>query len=34
MMNTIRDLQTYDCAQAEGMSPAKLQQLKELTWLD
>ena len=28
------DLQAYDCSQAEGMPPAKLQQLKELTWLD
>lgn len=31
---TMHDLQAYDCAQAEGMPPAKLQQLKELTWLD
>ncbi len=30
----MHDLQSYDCAQAEGMPPAKLQQLKELTWLD
>ncbi len=30
----MHDLQAYDCAQAEGMPPAKLQQLKELTWLD
>ncbi|MEK9145291.1 MAG: ATP-binding protein, partial [Elusimicrobiota bacterium] len=30
----MHDLQTYDCAQTEGMPPAKLQQLKELTWLD
>lgn len=28
------DLHAYDCSQAEGMPPAKLQQLKELTWLD
>jgi DNA replication protein DnaC len=31
---TLHDLQDYDCAQAEGMPPAKLEQLKELTWLD
>jgi hypothetical protein len=30
----LHKLQAYDCAQAEGMPPAKLQQLKELTWLD
>jgi DNA replication protein DnaC len=30
----MHNLQAYDCAQAEGMPPAKLQQLKELTWLD
>jgi DNA replication protein DnaC len=30
----MHDLQAYDCAQAEGMPSAKLQQLKELTWLD
>jgi len=28
------ELNGYDCAQSEGMPPAKLQQLKELTWLD
>ena len=31
---TLHELQAYDCSQAEGMPPAKLQQLKELTWLD
>ena len=31
---SMHDLQAYDCAQSEGMPPAKLQQLKELTWLD
>jgi DNA replication protein DnaC len=30
----LHELQAYDCSQAEGMPPAKLQQLKELTWLD
>jgi DNA replication protein DnaC len=30
----MHDLQAYDCSQAEGMPSAKLQQLKELTWLD
>ncbi len=30
----MHNLQAYDCSQAEGMPPAKLQQLKELTWLD
>src|SRR5579863_1352940 len=30
----LHELQAYDCTQAEGMPPAKLQQLKELTWLD
>src|SRR5665647_362194 len=30
----MHELQAYDCAQVEGMPPAKLQQLKELTWLD
>ena len=28
------DLQAYDCAQVDGMPPAKLQQLKELNWLE
>jgi len=28
------ELKAYDCGQTEGMPPAKLQQLKELTWLD
>ena len=28
------ELQAYDCAQVDGMPPAKLQQLKELTWLE
>jgi DNA replication protein DnaC len=28
------DLDTYDCSQVEGMPPAKLAQLRELTWLD
>jgi DNA replication protein DnaC len=28
------ELHAYDCGQTEGMPPAKLQQLKELTWLD
>lgn len=31
---TMHELRAYDCAQSEGMPPAKLQQLKELTWLD
>ena len=30
----IHDLRDFDCAQVEGMPPAKLEQLKELTWLD
>ena len=30
----MHELRAYDCAQTEGMPPAKLQQLKELTWLD
>ena len=28
------ELQAYDCAQVDGMPPAKLQQLKELNWLE
>jgi len=28
------DLQHYDCATVEGMPTARLEQLKELTWLD
>lgn len=28
------NLSDYDCSQVEGMPPAKLAQLKELTWLD
>jgi DNA replication protein DnaC len=28
------ELQGYDCGQVDGMPPAKLQQLKELNWLD
>ena len=28
------ELKAYDCGQIEGMPPAKLEQLKELTWLD
>lgn len=31
---SMHELKAYDCAQTEGMPPAKLQQLKELTWLD
>jgi DNA replication protein DnaC len=30
----MHELMAYDCAQTEGMPPAKLQQLKELTWLE
>ena len=30
----MHELQAYDCSQVDGMPPAKLQQLKELTWLD
>lgn len=30
----MHDLQAFDCTQVEGMPPAKLQQLKELNWLD
>jgi DNA replication protein DnaC len=30
----MHELRAYDCAQTEGMPPAKLQQLKELTWLE
>ena len=30
----MHQLQAFDCAQVEGMPPAKLEQLKELTWLD
>jgi DNA replication protein DnaC len=28
------ELQAYDCSQVDGMPPAKLQQLKELNWLE
>jgi DNA replication protein DnaC len=28
------DLDLFDCSQVQGMPPAKLAQLKELTWLD
>ena len=28
------ELQAYDCAQVDGMPPAKLQQIKELNWLE
>ena len=28
------ELKAYDCAQVDGMPPAKLQQLKELNWLE
>jgi DNA replication protein DnaC len=31
---SLHELQAYDCAQTEGMPPARLQQLKELTWLE
>ena len=30
----MHELKAYDCTQTDGMPPAKLQQLKELTWLD
>jgi DNA replication protein DnaC len=30
----MHELRAYDCTHAEGMPPAKLQQLKELTWLE
>ena len=30
----MHELKDFDCSQVEGMPPAKLEQLKELTWLD